>query len=336
MVNYIILNKEILSIKEINCFLEKHQKSFQYSFIEEKSLTNKEEKLISISLKKFTVSSVDEANSFIKELNDLFKINESLNSRYVTYSSTDSTDYIVNFGLNQRVVSDNVYCFTVNDFDILNKENMKKNLKDFLKVKKLDSSTNFKFFKDVYFSKLNSKEFNNIIEDLEKENLLIIERTPKLLIKKIEIKNETETSSTNFDMFLKLKSTGKLKDITASHQKFKNSLKNSNLEHTYNLELYKLNLMNHLKTFIILDNDKWYLEINYFVLKYAKDIMQDIKGGTWTIFKNNLNETVKEKLKLVEEYLGLTIENKDSIFPLKYTNGVNGETIFKSNEIKFK
>ena len=81
---------------------------------------------------------------------------------------------------------------------------------------------------------------------------------------------------------------------------------------------------------------KWYLEINYFVLKYAKDIMQDIKGGTWTIFKNNLNETVKEKLKLVEEYLGLTIENKDSIFPLKYTNGVNGETIFKSNEIKFK
>ena len=46
-----------------------------------------------------------------------------------------------------------------------------KEFKTELKVKKLDNATNLKFFKDVYFSKLNSKEFNNIIEDLEKENL---------------------------------------------------------------------------------------------------------------------------------------------------------------------
>lgn len=333
--NYIILNKEILSIKEINDFLNKHKKNFKYNIVEDKSLSNKECKYISMFFETFVFSCQDEAKSFLEELKSFFQINEKLNINYVTIS-TRNNDYVINFGLNSRIVSENVYCFSVNDFDVLNKENMKKNLIDYLSFKKLDTPTNLKFFKDIYFSKINQKDFNSIIEELESENFLKIERTPKLLIKKIEIKNTSDVSSHNYDLFLNLKSSGKLKDITPTHQNYKNSQKSSNMEHTYNLELYKLHLMNHLKTFIILDNDKWYLEINYFVLKYAKDIMQDIKGGTWSIFKNNLNETVKEKLSLIEDYLNLKIENKDEIFPLKYTNGINGETIFKSNEIKFK
>lgn len=296
-----------------------------------KDILKNKEKVVSINAE---IKCVGEEN--LKELMENFYNFfecplENRNCYILTYSSSRHIEngYEIRININNCVKSRSYNYLTVGGFDNLTIENLETNIKSFMsnKNKKELDVSDFKNLKTYYYYNTNDKNFSNFVENLEQNNVINVERTPSLMIKKIILKDEKETT-VNYNNFLSLKSNGKLKDITPRH--FKENEKN-----LYILELYSINLLKHLKTNLILENDVWYLELNYFVLKYAKDVMQDVSGKIWTSFKESLNETLKEKLIIVEKYLNIEITNKEDIFPLKYIEGNNGEAIFKTKEIKF-
>jgi hypothetical protein len=348
-----IYNKTSLDLKKLLELIERINKD--YCYISWSSLWILEKKDFENN---FGSETIDFYNENIKDGNKILNINEvkikdsviSFEEIMSFFNPTEEKDkynsilrssdnVYLNFALTK--LNYNGSLLKVSGFDELTKENFIKNLEIFQKTfalkkdyKDYFSSNELKGFKDLMFLKVDPKKWNTIIKELEDEGVLIVSRTPFNIIKDIKINTiKQEDLTSNYEIYLKLKSNGKLKEVQRSHIIYKND-KLLPKERTHELELYKLHLLSHLKTNIIYDKDEWFLEIDYFALKYAKDIMQDLKGGTWTIFKNNLNETIKDKMEILEEYLELEIER--DIFPLKYKTNENGATLFRSKPLKLK
>jgi hypothetical protein len=200
----------------------------------------------------------------------------------------------------------------------LNKENLLYMIQNF--PRKLNTSSNMKLAKESLFGTVNSKLYKELISSLEKENKIIVKRTPKLIIKELELNNNynDDNINTKLQIMQKLESKGKLKLIEGI----------TNGSNKYVYELYNFHLFPHLKTYLILniDTDEFYLKIDYFAMKYGKNIMQDM--GVWQDFKNSLNNKLNKKIKVIEDFLDIKINN--TLIPLKYMENSTGQSIFES------
>jgi len=203
------------------------------------------------------------------------------------------------------------------------KENVLKAIKIFMETRsKLRSTTEIKVMRDGCFGTIKSDVWNSLLVELEEDNLIYVKRTPKGSIRSIHLKDDNKTN--NEEIMLKLESQGKLKKVSSDYQDTKNS---------YCYELYKFNIFPHLKTFLILEEDRFFFKVEYFSMKYGKNIMQDM--GVWQDFKNALNTKFDNKISVIEDFLNIEItpDNK-SLTPLKYLEGYSGEAAFSSKTFK--
>lgn len=310
-------------IRNERTFLNIHQPYLKYEDITFKTDTSKKEynNLYSIDLHSY-VNNINEKDILIlthKLLKDL-KIENSYPQYYNFSLHTDYKDQTM-LKLFPSTYENNKFLLIDKGCEEFNKENLLSAIVLFLKYRSLSSPTDLKLFKEGFFKKLTNKKFNELLVILEEDGEIEVERTPKLLVKQIILKDKTKRDSKNQKLLQKLKSTGKLKSLSSDHEK--------NYYKLERLELYKLRLFPHLKTNIVFKEDSFYLEINYFSMKYAKSIMNDM--GVWQDFKNSLKEKLNKKIKEIESYLEIEINTE--ITSLIYEERSHGEGYFLTKEL---
>ena len=185
----------------------------------------------------------------------------------------------------------------------------------------LDNPTNIKFMREGCFGKITGKIWNPLLIELEDDGKITVKRTPKGSVRSIVVSSNKDTL--NHRTMLKLESRGKLKLVSSNYEKYHKVLR---------YELFKFNLFPHLKTFLLLRDDKFFIQVDYFSLSYGKNIMNDM--GVWQDFKNSLNNKISKKIDVIEKFL--EVEFTGTITPMKYEDDSceSASFISKSFEIK--
>ncbi len=183
----------------------------------------------------------------------------------------------------------NAVAVKIKEFDTPTEENINSILKSSLitnRVNKYKLPIDVSILSDIkktFFKKVNGVKWNEVLVVLEDKGVIFIKRTPSLRVKEIVISNETLRKDIIDNPFKKV-----LLDLEREGK-----IKKDNWEGEV-YYLYKLNVFPHLKVNLRVIDNNLHFSINYFSLRYARSIMEDL--GNWQDFKNKLKLKFSERI----------------------------------------
>jgi hypothetical protein len=291
----------------------------------DKEYTKKQTKLFHFSFRMvFDISLKEQVKEISEQVIEFFDLDDlgiqkihSISNITDGYRYTKPTMAQYQFETKTDSYYDKNFLLLLDTTETLNNENISFLVKSF----RTACPSDIKTAREAMFGTLNGKVWNNALAEYEATCEIVVKRTPKGSVREIVL-NDVSSNSDNLNIMLKLESQGKLKQTSSSWDGTKNN--------KYAYELYKFNLFPHLKTTLLLIDDVFHIKVEYFVMKYGKNIMQDM--GVWQDFKNALNTKLDKKIPSIEEFLNITITNK--LTPLKYLESTTGESSFLSKSFE--
>jgi hypothetical protein len=321
---YNFLINIIQQIKNLNNSVPSHFQNREipmFWIVPDKEYTKKQTKLFNFRFNIFfNINHKEKVKEIMKQVVEFFNLDERTAQRIhsitsVTDGRRGSVATVAEYSFETKTDTyyDKDFLLLLDTTETLNMDNISFLVNNF----KTSCPSDIKEIRESLFGTLNGKVWNKALSEYEATGKIVVKRTPKGLVREI-ILNNANLNSDNLNIMLKLESQGKLKQISSSWDGTTNN--------KYAYELYKFNLFPHLKTTLLLIDDTFHIKVEYFVMKYGKNIMQDM--GVWQDFKHALNFKLEKKISSIEEFLNIEITNK--LTPLKYLENTTGESSFLS------